>query len=174
MKKNPLLFLAGGIIIYIFYFLSIPVFTLEKQGEIVFLRHVKPGDTFLLGYLHSVSKTDVWEKFAINNKYEIELIETMFQGQGAGLPYNLAENEKLIRDGSWFKIIGMKRLVPVINWRVDAQWQSRFRFAQEEIIWVAALAGDGIIQIKTGEIKLKNWVNYKFFKKLSDKKEVTK
>lgn len=174
MKKNPLLFLTGGIIFYIFYFLSFPVLSLEKDGERVFLRYVKPGDTFLLGYLHSVSKTDVWEKFAINDEYQMELIETMFQGQGAGLPYNIRDNEKLIRQDSWFIITGMKRPVPVIHWRVDSHWQSRFRFGPEKIIWAASLAGDGLIQIKTGRVKFKDWINYHFLKNLADKREITK
>lgn len=160
MKKIPLIFLAGGIIFSAFYFISLPVFILEKQGKIILLRVAKPGDTFLLGYLHSVAKTDVWEEFIIDNDYQMVLTQTMFQGQGAGLPYNLAENEKLIRDGSWFKITGMRRVVPTINWRIDSQWQSRFRFGQEEIIPVATLAGDGVAQIKVRRIKLKDWLKF--------------
>lgn len=165
MRKIFLIFIpASGVIFYLLYLLCIPVLILEQEGRIIFLRRIKPGDNFSLGYLHSVAKTDVWEKFIINNEYQIVLAETMFQGQGAGLPYNLANNEIMIREGSWFKIAGMKRLVPVIHWRVDSQWQNRFRFNQEEAISTAALAKDGIIQIKISRVKLREWLNYRFFK----------
>jgi hypothetical protein len=160
MKKIPIISLAGGIVFFLFYFVSLPVLVLEKKGEIIFLRHIKPGDTFFLGYKHSVAKSDVWEGFLINENYQIVLIQTMFQGQGAGLPYTVTESEKLTRIGDWFKITGMKRDVPIINWRVDAQWQSRFRFDQEKIIPVAALMGDGLVQIKISQKKLIEWLSY--------------
>lgn len=160
MKKIPLIFLAGGIIFCVFYFISLPVLAIEKQGKIIFLRYVKPGDTFLLGYMHSVAKTDVWEEFIIDHNYQIVLTQTMFQGQGAGLPYNLGENEKIIREDSWFKITGMRRVVPVVNWRIDAEWHSRFRFGREELIRPANLYGDGVVQIKVSQIKLKEWLKF--------------
>ncbi|MGB9699978.1 MAG: DUF1850 domain-containing protein [Thermodesulfobacteriota bacterium] len=174
MKKIPLIFLAGGIIFSITYFVSLPILTLEKQGKIILWRVTKPGDTFLLGYLHSVAKTDVWEEFIIDNNYQIVLTQTMFQGQGAGLPYNLAENEKLIRDGPWFKITGMRRVLPELNWRVDAQWHSRFRFDREEIIPPAALYGDGVIQIKVTRMMLKDFFKFnikKFRQRILEKNE---
>jgi len=160
MKKTPIIFLAGGMVFFLLYFVSLPVLVLEKKGETIFLRHIKPGDTFFLGYKHSVAKSDVWEEFLINENYQITLIQTMFQGQGAGLPYTVTENEKLTRAGDWFKITGMKRDVPIINWRVDAQWQSRFRFDQEKIIPVASLIGDGLVQIKISQKKLIEWLGY--------------
>ncbi len=174
MKKILLIFLAGGMILLISYLVPLPIFTLEKQGNIIFLRYIKPGDTFFLGYLHSVAKTDVWEEFSIDKNYQIVLTQTMFQGQGAGLPYNLGEDEKLIRDGSWFKITDMKRVVPVIHWRVDAQWQSRFRFGREEIISAATLDGDGIVKIKIARIRLKDLLKYnlkKFWERILSKNE---
>lgn len=160
MKKITLILLAGGAIFFVFYFISLPALIIEKQGKIIFLRYVKSGDTFLLGYLHSVAKTDVWEEFVIDNNYQIVLIQTMFQGQGAGLPYNLGENEKMIREGPWFKIMGMRRIVPVVNWRVDAKWHSRLRFDREEIIYPANHYGDGVVQIKVSRIKLKDWLKF--------------
>lgn len=160
MKKNTLILLAAGVIFCIFYFISLPALIIEKQGELILLRYVKSGDKFFLGYLHSVAKTDVWEEFVIDDNHQIVLIETMFQGQGAGLPYNLGENEKMIREGPWFKITGMRRIVPVVNWRVDARWHSRFRFSREEIIYPANLYGDGLVQIKVSSIKLKDWLKF--------------
>ncbi len=174
MKKILLIFLIAGLIFFISYVISLPVFTLEKQGQIIFLHYVKPGDTFLLGYLHSVAQTDVWEEFSIDKNYQIILTQTMFQGQGAGLPYNITEHEKLIRDGEWFRIMGMRRVVPMINWRIDTQWQSRFRFGQEKIIPAAKVWGDGVVQIKAGQMKLKNWLIYglkNFWQRNSGKNE---
>lgn len=154
MKKILIILIGSASVFFFLNSFTLPVFILEQQGEIIFLRPIKPGDTFLLAYLHSVARTDVWEKFTIDDKYQITLTETMFQGQGAGLPYNLSANEKLTREGSWFKITGMKRIVPMLHWRVDAQWRSRLRFNQEEIIPAANIAHDGIIHIKVAQMKL--------------------
>ncbi len=174
MRRILLFFLTGGIILSIFHFISLPVLTLEKEGKIIFWRWIKPGDTFLLGYQHSVAKSDVWEEFVVDKNYQLTLIQTIFQGQGAGLPYNITGHEKLVRDGEWFRITGMRRVAPLINWRIDAQWQSRFRFGQEKIIPAAKVWGDGVVQIKAGQMKLKNWLIYglkNFWQRNSGKNE---
>jgi len=91
------------------------VLSLASGEKIFWIRGVEPGDTFQLGYLHSIALSDVWENFLIDPAHRIVLTETQFQGQGAGLPYHLAPGERLSREGRWFRISGMKRVVPSIS-----------------------------------------------------------
>ncbi|MCX5914674.1 MAG: DUF1850 domain-containing protein, partial [Deltaproteobacteria bacterium] len=76
------------------------------------------------------------------------LIETRFQGQGTGLPYNLAQGEQLHREGEWFRISGMRRVVPSISWRVQSQWRNRFRFGNDSEADLSAKIGDALILIR--------------------------
>ena len=96
-----------------------------------FFKRVNPGDTFQLAFLHSIALSDVRDFFLIDAEYRLVLTETRFQGQGTGLPFNPAQGEKLHREGDWFRITGMRRVVPSIPWRVQSQWQNRFRFGND-------------------------------------------
>lgn len=137
------------------------VFTLRNDNTIIFLRVVKPKDTFLLKYLHSVALSDVWERFVIDNDYEFVLTETRFQGQGAGLPTSLSGNEKLTREGDWFKITGMNRMVPLIYWRVQAKWKNRLYFRNEPEMNLSRLLGDALILLEVEKMKSASWLYHR-------------
>ena len=148
MVKGVLLF-SGIIGLGAFLFLyPIWVLTLTKNDQIIFLRSVKPGDTFQLAYLHSVALSDVRDFLLIDSEYRIVLTETRFQGQGTGLPYNIAKGEKLLREGDWFRITGMQRVLPSIHWRVQSQWRNRFRFGSDSESDLSARIGDALIHIQ--------------------------
>ncbi len=66
------------------------VLTLAKGDRVLFSKRVNPGDTFQLAFLHSIALSEVRDSFLIDSQYNIVLTETRFQGQGAGLPYNLS------------------------------------------------------------------------------------
>jgi len=133
---------------------------LSTEDKIISLQIVKPNDTFLLGYLHSVELSDVWDRFLIDSDYRIVLTETMFQGQGAGLPSSLSGNERLTRDGKWFRITGMKRIVPLIHWRVGAKWHNRFRYLDKEEKDVSKMVGDALVLIKVRKMSMLSWLGY--------------
>jgi hypothetical protein len=76
------------------------------------------------------------------------LIETRFQGQGTGLPSNLAPGEELHREGDWFRISGMRRVIPAISWRIQSQWRNRFRFGNDSDQDLSAKIGDALILIR--------------------------
>lgn len=128
--------------------------------RLVFFRAVVPGDTFLLGYLHSVEKSDVWDRFHVDPEYRIVLTETMFQGQGAGLPAGLDANEYLTRDGRWFRIAGMRRVVPSLNWSVEAGWHNRLRFGNEQEQDISSRVGDAVVHIRVEKINIFKWLAY--------------
>jgi hypothetical protein len=135
---------------------------LEKDKKWVAGKIVRPGDTFSLAYLHSVSLSDVREIFRIDGEYHIILTETKFQGQGAGLPSTALPGERWLYEGNWFHIIGMKRTVPSpFFWRVDSQWKSRFQFDREKEQYIASQVGDGLIKIEINKSNVLRWLLYR-------------
>jgi len=166
MGKRFVLF-AGLIGLGAFLFLhSIWVLTLTKNDQIIFLRRAKPGDTFQLAYLHSIALSDVRDFFLIDSEYRIVLSETRFQGQGTGLPYNIAKGEQLHREGDWFRITGLQRVVPCVFWRVQSQWHDRFRFGNEPELNISAQMGDGLVQIQVQKLNLAAWLGMHFHDKI--------
>jgi hypothetical protein len=148
MRKGVIL-LSGILGLGAFLFLyPIWVLTLTKNDQVIFLRIAKPGDTFQLAFLHSIALSEVRDFFLIDAEYRMVLTETRFQGQGTGLPYNLAQGEQLHREGEWFRISGMRRVVPSISWRVQSQWRNRFRFGNDSEANLSAKIGDALILIR--------------------------
>ena len=131
------------------FFYPLWALTLSQNDRILAIRLIKPGDTFQLAFLHSIALSEVRDFFLIDSGHRIVLIETRFQGQGTGLPSNLAQGEQLHREGDWFRISGMRRVAPSISWRVQSQWRNRFRFSNEAEADLSAKIGDALILIRT-------------------------
>lgn len=141
--------------------MTLQVLTLRNNDDIVFIRVVRPGETFRLTYLHSVSLTDVGERFAIAADFELVLTETRFKGQGAGLPTSLSGDETLVREGDWMVITGMHRKIPLLYWRVQTPWQDRFRFNNGPEINVSRTVGDALILIQVQKMKAIVWAYHR-------------
>ena len=154
----PILIACG--IVAAEYHLQVFIIRNAKSEQLIFLRMVKPGNTFLLKYLHSVELSDVWDRFVIDADHEFVLTETRFQGQGAGLPTSLSGNEKLIREGDWFTITGMNRRVPLIYWRVQPEWNNRFLYGNEAELNLSQQLGDALVLIEVQEMKVVTWLYY--------------
>ncbi len=147
--------LLSGVIISLgafLFFYPLEVLTFTKDKQILFCAKVNPGDTFQLAFLHSIALSEVRDLFLIDAEYRLVLTETRFQGQGTGLPYNPAQGERLHREGDWFRITGMNRVVPSISWRVQSQWRNRFRFGSESESDLSAEIGDGLVHIQVQKI----------------------
>jgi hypothetical protein len=86
------------------------------------------------------------------------LTETRFQGQGTGLPYSPAEGEELHRQGDWFQITGMHRVVPSISWRVQSQWRNRFRFGNDSELDLSAGIGEALILIRVQKMSMVSYL----------------
>lgn len=134
------------------------VLLLTDAEEVVAIRIARPGDTFLLGFLHSIARSDIWDRFIIDPQQRMVLIETKFQGQGTGIPYGAAEGETLIREGDWFRLVGMRRVVPEIYWRVGSEWRNRFRFGDEPEINLSALLGDRLVLVRVSRMPAILWL----------------
>lgn len=160
MRKGVIL--LSGILALGAFLLLYPIWVLicTKNDQVIFLRVVKPGDTFQLAYLHSVAWSDVRDFFRIDAEYRLVLTETLFQGQGAGLPYGVSPGEQWVREGDWFRITGMRRVVPSIDWRIQAEWKNRFRFQNAPEVDVSAQVGNGLIHIQTEKVRLIYWLGF--------------
>jgi hypothetical protein len=154
------IFIAGGVLglAAVLFLYPVGVLTLSQNGRVLLWRTAKPGDTFQLAFLHSVALSDVREFFHIDSEYRLVLHEIRFQGQGAGLPYNLAKGEQLHREGDWFRITGMQRTVPSVAWRVQSQWQDRFRFGHEPELNLSTQMGNGLVHIQAQKSNLAAWL----------------
>ena len=130
----------------------------ERRGSHLLRRIVRQGDTFQLGYLHSVAKSDVWDTFQIDPRGKLLLLETRFQGQGYGLPGGPAGSEQWTREGDWFRLTGIRRVVPSIDWRIQSEWKDRFRFRDEPEVDVSALVGNGLIHVQVEKVLRTGWV----------------
>ena len=139
------------------FFYPLEVLTLTKGEEVLFCAKVNPGDTFQLAFLHSIALSEVRDFFLIDGEHRIVLTETRFQGQGTGLPSNPAPGERLHREGDWFRITGMQRVLPSIHWRVQSQWRNRFRFGSDSEADLSARIGDVLIHI---QVQKMNPVSY--------------
>jgi len=140
------------------FFYPLQVLTLTTDGQILFCTRVTPGDTFQLAFLHSIALSEVRDLFLIDAEYRMVLTESRFQGQGTGLPYTPAPGEQLLREGDWFRITGMRRVIPSISWRVQSQWRNRFRFRSNSEADVSARIGDALIHIQVGRMSLASYL----------------
>jgi len=160
MRKGIIVFFLLLGLGALFTLYPIWVLSFSSANKIISLKVIQPGDTFHLGYLHSIVLSDVWDSFFIDSEHRIVLIETRFQGQGAGLPYGVSPGEQWVIEGDWFRITGMRRVVPSIDWRIQAEWKNRFRFQNAPEVDVSAQVGNGLIHIQTEKVRLIYWLGF--------------
>ncbi len=132
---------------------SVEVLTLTREDRVIWVKRVNPGDRFQLSFLHSIALSEVRDFFTIDSQYRIVLTESRFQGQGTGLPSHPAPGEKLERQGDWFCLSGIRRVLPSVSWRVQRPWQNRFRFGEWESDF-SSLMGGALIQIQVQKMTL--------------------
>ena len=94
-----------------------------------------PGNTFTLGYIHSVLLTPVEELFRVEQDNTLMLYETIYESFGVGLPYSEEDGEFEIKDGKF--IMKIQRPMDSIKLRVSPipkHWLSigaiRYEFIQ--------------------------------------------
>jgi hypothetical protein len=145
--------LGGALFLY-----PLGAITLTKDDQVIFIQRVNPRDTFQLAFLHSIALSEVRDLFLIDSEYRMVLTETRFQGQGTGLPYSPAKGEELHREGDWFRITGMHRVVPSIYWRVQSQWRNRFRLGNDSELDLSAGIGEALILIQVQKMSMVSYL----------------
>jgi hypothetical protein len=120
-----------------------------QTGHWVFAKAVHPGDTFGLGYTHSVKHKPVWDFYIINEHYQIIQNKTVFPGSGFGLPSEAQGEETyaLLSDGSEC-ISGMQRLIPSLLLRVERTYNNTFTFKEALSLNLSQILGDGLMDMR--------------------------
>ncbi|MDR1834499.1 MAG: DUF1850 domain-containing protein [Fusobacteriaceae bacterium] len=90
-----------------------------------------PGDTFSLGYVHSVMKTNAEEYFKAEKDGKIVLTETVYQSYGVGLPFLPEEGELTVRDGLF--ILKMHREFPDISMVISPLARHYLRIGEKKL-----------------------------------------
>ena len=114
-RAGPLLVL---VLLLVLAAMMIPVHVLEvrtvRENRVLMVRRVVPGDTFSLGFIHSVEKSPVRDFYGVDAWWRLVQRETEFSSCNTGLPVTLQGREKLINDGARFRVTGMERVLPEI------------------------------------------------------------
>jgi len=144
------------------FFFCIPCHVLRieavREHRTVFVRIIRPNDTFATTYIHSVELSPVREYFRIDADFRIVLYETRFSSCNTGLPTSLAEEEILDIEGDHLRISHMNRVVPVIDLWVDARYDNTLQMGEETGISLPPLAGDTLLRVTVESIPLFTFV----------------
>jgi len=160
-KKYTIIFLGLVIVLITIILFFMSIYTLElrsySDGELIFRQRVRSGDNFTIKYTHSVALTPVWEIFAIDDKYQVVLIETDFLDHGAGMPYASFDQEIFIEEEGKFKIKNMNRIMPdPILYMVGINSENCFYIKDKEIN-LSSLWGDRLLTIGVYKNNLYNY-----------------
>jgi hypothetical protein len=147
------IFILGGIALALLIAWGWPLHMLglreAQTGRWVFARAVSPGDTFALGYTHSVKHKPVWDFYVIDEHYQIVQDKTVFPGSGFGLPSEAHGDEiyALLSDGSEC-ISGMQRRIPSLLLRVERAYNNTFTFKEAVSLNLSQILGDGLMDMR--------------------------
>lgn len=129
----------------------IPVHCLEieelRKGSVLFVHAVSPGDSFTIGYKHSVELCSVWDYYRIDEKFRIILYETTFPSCNTGLPVAPSENEIFHHDGDSFRISNMNRVIPSISLWVNEMYDNTITIG-DKTSKLYSLAGDTLLGVE--------------------------
>ena len=149
MKKGKILVIMAAVLIAALG--SIPLHLLQidvlREERPVFVRIVRPGDEFALGYIHSVELSPVWDYFRVDDSYRMILYETAIRSFNTGLPNTLADTERLHRDRDGFRISGMNRVLPLIDLWVHERTDNTLKVEDIDPLKLYSLAGNTLLRI---------------------------
>ena len=148
MKKGKILVIATAALIAALGFAPVHVLQIDalKEGKPVFVRIVRPGSEFALGFIHSVELSPVWDYFRVDDSYRIILYETAIRSFNTGLPSTLTGEEKLHREKDGFRISGVNRALPSIDLWVHEKTDNTLK-VKDDSLKLYSLAGNTLLRI---------------------------
>jgi hypothetical protein len=152
MKKSALL-AGAALVLAVAALYPLPVLEVRagKGGGLLFVRSLRPGDTFSLSFIHSVEKSPVRDHFKIDEGYRIVLYETAFRSLNTGLPTDVSGGEHWVRADGEFHVVNRHRFLPEIRLPVDSSSANTLEIGGRRVS-LPALAGDGLLVIRTGSL----------------------
>ena len=122
--------LAGSALVGLMF---IPVQTLEvasrQRGDVIWRARAAAGDVFTFSYIHSIEKTPVEGRFAVETDGWLRVVETRFPSYGAGLPLQVTGKSA---DGKWMVAAGGERL-PQFSFYISPINQACLRFGDSTL-----------------------------------------
>jgi len=122
-----------------------------RDGRVLWISAVEPGDRFFLMYRHSVELCRVWDHFRIDGDYRIILFETVFGSSNTGLPSVLGPGERFTRGKTSSRISGMQRVLPAIEIWVKGSYENTLGFGNGQIL-LSQLAGDALLRLRIRKV----------------------
>lgn len=120
-----------------------------KSDRWIWRTVVHPGDTFHIGYTHSVYQRPLWDSYSIDPRYRMILEETVFPASGYGLPFAAVRSQVFrIREDGNYSIGNIKKPIPHLMLRVQRQYGNFLTFNDKTILNLSSLVGDGVIEVK--------------------------
>jgi hypothetical protein len=149
MKKGKILFVIAAVLIAALGFVPFHVLQIDvlKEERPVFVRIIRPGNEFALGYIHSVELSPVWDYFRVDDSYRMILYETAIRSFNTGLPSTVTGEERLHRERDGFRISGMNRVLPVIDLWVHERTDNTLNIGDIDPLKLYSLAGNKLLRI---------------------------
>ncbi|MEI8172538.1 MAG: DUF1850 domain-containing protein [Deltaproteobacteria bacterium] len=166
MKKGKILFITAAVLIAAlgsipFHVLQIDVLREERP---VFVRIVRPGNEFALGYIHSVELSPVWDYFRVDDSYRMILYDTAIRSFNTGLPSTLTGEERLHWERDGFRISGMNRVLPVIDLWVHERTDNTLKVGGIiDPLKLYSLAGNTLLRISIRKTNLGSYLYLKAY-----------
>jgi hypothetical protein len=148
MKKGIIPVIVAAALIAVLGLFPVHVLQIDalREGSPVFVRIVRPGSEFALGFIHSVELSPVWDYFRIDDSYRIILYETAIRSFNTGLPSTLTGGERLHRERDGFRISGMNRVLPSIDLWVHERTDNTLK-VKDDSLKLYSLAGNTLLRI---------------------------
>ncbi|MFH2119201.1 MAG: DUF1850 domain-containing protein [Pseudomonadota bacterium] len=159
---------AMAAIFFLFFFAvaalaPLHVFSIEtpRNGRLLYLRTVSPGDEFALSFIHSVENCPVRDHIRIDSGYRMVTYATEFWTSRTGLPYAPFGDEIFSAEGDHFRIGNMNRIIPEIYQWVDKKYENRLVFGDGKEIMLPDLAGDTLLKMSVTRVRLAQYAGMK-------------
>lgn len=118
-----------GVAVFIPYQQAL-VFYKKNTDQLKIYLPLQTGDTFQLIWKHSIHKTDVVEKYQVQDE-GMEQFEIVYEHFGIGMPSNATGNEEYVYENGKHHIKNMSNFFPEINWRNGK------KVSENRIVWGA-------------------------------------
>lgn len=111
------------------------------------------GETFALGYKHSVELSMVWDFFRLDREYRLILYETRFHSSNAGLPSGIAPGERLILEKDVIRLTNRQVLIPsLLLWVNENSLNTLVLNSKRPVL--PELAGNALLEIRVVKTSL--------------------
>lgn len=161
MKRGFAACLVGAVLLLGLYPVHALEIRVQREDRTLFLRHVRPGFRFALGFMHSVEHCPVWDYLLVDAQYRMVLYKTAFWSSRTGQPYAAFGDEVFAVEGDHFTISNMQRVIPGLQQWVSPKYNNTMKFGEAQSIDLAALAGDTLISIDVQRMRLWTFVTRK-------------